>query len=186
MRCRAPGLGYGHYSGRRRRNGILPYRGPHGPNSHSLLSLPAEKSEMKQSLRSCVIILCISAAGCRKTLRLSEAVGKVVQSDATRLNLSSVADFAWEDVYVFGPYTPRTFECQTLKRSVSQCSHEDLREVDEGENLMVFLHESSVNRVESIPRTIVDFDSSCLNSDFKRATAEFLVEKRPRAHIVCH
>lgn len=141
---------------------------------------------MKQSLRICVIILCISAVGCRKSQHVSEAVGKVVQSGATRLNLGSVTDFVWEDVYVFSPYTPKDFECQTLKRSVSQCSHDDLRDVGEGENLMVFLHESSVNRIESIPRMIVDFDSSCLNKDFKKAAAEFLVEKRPRAHIVCH
>jgi len=58
--------------------------------------------------------------------------------------------------------------------------------VDESESIMVFLYGASVNRVESIPRTIADFDDNCLNRNFKRATAEFIVEKRPRVYIVCH
>jgi len=141
---------------------------------------------MKYSLRFFAIVLCISSAGCRRNSSLSESIGKVVQSGAGHLNLGSVTNFAWEDVFVFGPYTPKDAECKTLKHSASKCLSEGLRDVDESESLMVFLYGASVNRVESIPRTIADFDDNCLNRDFKRATAEFIVEQRPRVYIVCH
>jgi hypothetical protein len=111
---------------------------------------------MKYSLRLFAIVLCISSAGCRRNSSLREPIGKVVQSGASQLN-----------------------------HSASKCLSEGLRDVDESESLMVFLHGDSVNRVESIPRTIADFDDNCLNRDFKRAAAEFVVEKRPRVYIVC-
>jgi hypothetical protein len=140
---------------------------------------------MKYSLRLLAIVLFLSSAGCRRNSSLSEPIGKVVQSGARQLNMGRVTNFAWEDVFVFGPYTPKDEECQTLKHSESKCLYEGLRDVDESESLLVFLHDASVNRVESIPRTIADFDDNCLNRDFKRAAAEFIVEKRPRVYIVC-
>jgi len=84
---------------------------------------------MKCSLRLFAIILCVYFAGCRRSSTLSATIGKVVQSGASQLNLSSVANFAWEDVFVFGPYTPKDEECQTLKHFEAQCSCAGLRDV---------------------------------------------------------
>jgi len=70
---------------------------------------------MKYSLRFFAIVLCFSSAGCRRNSSFSDSIGKVVQSGASHLNLGSVTNFAWEDVFVFGPYTPKDAECKTLK-----------------------------------------------------------------------
>jgi hypothetical protein len=100
--------------------------------------------------------------------------------------MSSITSFDWENVFVFGPYTPKDDECRILKHTDSQCLSEGLREVGENESLMVFLHGASVNRTESIPRSIADFDDSCLTRDLNKMTTKFILEKRPRAYIVCH
>jgi len=141
---------------------------------------------MSYRLRIFAIIFCVFSAGCRRSSPLSEAIGQRVQSGTSELNMSSVTSFDRENVFVFGPYTPKDVECQTLKHTDSQCISEGLREVDEDESLMVFLHGASVNRVESVPRRIADFDDSCLNRGFNKGAAKFLVEKRPRVYIVCH
>ena len=140
---------------------------------------------MKYSLRIFGLILCLYSAGCHRNSPLSEPIKSVVQSGASQLDMSNVAHFAWDEVFVFGPYTPKDSECQILRHSESQCTSEGLRDVDESEAIMVFLHNASVIRVESIPRTIADFDVNCLNKPFKRAAARFLVEKRPRVFIEC-
>jgi len=143
------------------------------------------KAEVKLRLSLLVAILCVSSAGCHRHSSLREPLRKVVQSGATQWNISGISDFDWVDLFVFGPYTPKDAECQTLKHSASQCKSEGLRDVDENESLMVFLHDGSVIRVESIPRTIVDFNDNCLNKDFTREIASFFIEKRPRVSIVC-
>ena len=140
---------------------------------------------MKYSLGLFAIALCMFSAGYRRSSSFREPIQKVVQSGASQLNVSNVTNFAWEDVFVFGPYTPKKEECQTLKHSESQCSYEGLRDVDEGEFLMVFLHNASVIRIESLPRTVADFDDRCLNRDFKRDAAVFFVEKRTTMYLTC-
>src|SRR3954452_25139765 len=103
---------------------------------------------MRYWLRIFAIILCLSSAGCRRNSPLSDAIRQQVQSGAIGLDMSSITSFAWENVFVFGPYTPKDDECRILKHTESQCLSEDLREVGAKESLMVFLHGASVDRVE--------------------------------------
>ena len=131
-----------------------------------------------------VIVLCLGVAGCHKKTSISEDIGKLLQSGANQVDMRSVANFLWDDMFVFGPYTPKDQICQAVKHSASQCSYEGIRDVDEYEYLMVFLHGASVTQVDSLPRT-VDFDNNCLNKDLKRDAAVLSVERRPSVYLVC-
>jgi hypothetical protein len=132
-----------------------------------------------------VIVLCLGLAGCHKKTSVSEDIGKLLQSRANQVDMRSVANFLWDDMFVFGPYTPKDRICQALKHSASQCSYEGIRDVGESEFLMVFLHGASVTQVDILPRTVADFDNDCLNKDLKRDAAVLSVERRPRVYLVC-
>jgi hypothetical protein len=132
-----------------------------------------------------VSVFCLALAACHKKTSVSEDIGRVLNSRASQVDMRSVANFVWDDMFIFGPYTPKDQICQTLKHSVSQCSYEGIRDVDESEHLIVFLHSASVTRVESLPRTVGDFDDNCLNKDLKRDAVVLSVQRRPRVYLVC-
>jgi hypothetical protein len=126
-----------------------------------------------------VIMFCLVLTGCLKRTSVSAKIGKQLQPGASQLDMRSVTNFIWDDMYVFGPYTPNGQICRTLKHAEAQCSHERIRDVDEYESLIVFVRGASVTRMESLPRTIADFDHGCLNKEFKRDAAVLSVHRRP-------
>lgn len=100
--------------------------------------------------------------------------------------MRSATDFIWDDMFVFGPYSPRDEMCSTLKLAEPQCSKGGIRDVDEYEFLMVFLHGAAVTRIESLPRMVGNFDDNCLEKDLKRDGTVLAVDRRPQAYLVCH
>jgi hypothetical protein len=91
-------------------------------------------------------------------------------------------------MFVFGPYFPKNEICRTLKSSASQCSAAGIKDVDEGEFLLVFMQHSAVSATLRFPRTIADFDESqrCLAKGIRRDAAVFTVEhKSGRVYLVC-
>ena len=132
-----------------------------------------------------IVVFCLALAACQKKTFVSEEIRILLQSRAHQVDMRSVANFMWDDMLVFGPYTPKDRICQTLNHSASKCSYEGIRNVDESEFLMVFLHGASVTRVESLSRMVGDFDNNCLNKDLKRDRAVLSVERRPRVYLEC-
>jgi hypothetical protein len=80
---------------------------------------------------------------------------------------------------------PKDEICRTLKLAESQCSKAGIRDVDEYEYLMVFLHSSAVSRIESFPRKFGDFDDICLGKDITKAESVLAVERTPKIRLVC-
>ena len=132
-----------------------------------------------------VAVLCLTLAGCRRRVRVTENIVKQLQSGATQVDMRSSAAFIWDDMFVFGPYTPKGEMCSTLKLSESQCSKAGISDVDEYEYLMVFLHSSAVSRIESFPRKFGDFDDICLGKDITKAESVLAVERTPKIRLVC-
>jgi len=133
-----------------------------------------------------LLVFCLVFAGCHKKTAVSGSIGKLLQTGASQVDMRRVANFAWDDMFVFGPYTSKDQICRTLKHSGSQCSYEGIRDVNELESLMVFLHGASETRIESLSRSVADFDDSCLKKNLKRDAAVLSVERRPRVLLVCH
>jgi hypothetical protein len=88
-------------------------------------------------------------------------------------------------MFVFGPYYPKDGICKTLRLDGSQCSAAGIRDVDEGEFLLVFLQRGGVSKIESFPRTVGNFHESCLARDIARSAAVFTVERRPVVYLMC-
>ena len=55
------------------------------------------------------------------------------------MDIGKSGDLAWDEMFVFGPYYPKDEICKTLNLSVSQCSAAGIKDVDEGEFLLVFI-----------------------------------------------
>jgi hypothetical protein len=97
-------------------------------------------------------------------------------------------DFAWDEMFVFGPYSPRGGICRTLKLSASQCAAAGIKDVDEGDSLLVFMQHGAVSETLTFPRTIADFDESgrCFGKAIGRDVAVFTVERKlNRVYLVC-
>lgn len=130
-------------------------------------------------------ILGLTLVGCKPHRSITENITEQLRSGATRVDIGQTRDFVWDDMFVFGPYYPKEAVCKTLRINGSQCSAAGIKDVDEGEFLLVFLHRNAISRIESFPRTVGNFDESCLAKDITRGVAAFTVERRPVVHLIC-
>ena len=137
------------------------------------------------SRHTILAVLGLTLVGCTKHRSIAENITEQLRSGVTQLNIGPVGDFAWDDMFVFGPYYPKDGICKTLKLNDSQCSAAGIRDVDEGEFFLVFLQRGAVSKIESFPRTVGNFDESCLAKDIARAAAVFTVQRRPVAYLMC-
>jgi hypothetical protein len=141
---------------------------------------------MRALVYRCAVLAVFGLFGaCTKHRSITEDVTKQIRSGATQVNIGQLGDFAWDRMFVFGPYYPKDAICRTLKVADSQCSAADIRDVDENEFLMVFLERGAVSRIESFPRTVGDFNESCLAKDIARGTATVTVARKPLVKLVC-
>lgn len=102
--------------------------------------------------------------------------------------MGHVGDFASDEMFVFGPYSPKGEICRTLNLSASRCSVVGIKDVDEGDFLLVFMQNGAVSETLTFPRTIADFDESgrCLAKAIGRDAAVFTVERKlNRVYLVC-
>ena len=83
-------------------------------------------------------------------------------------------------MFVFGPYQPKDWICKTLKVAEPQCSVAGIRDVDEGEFLLIFMQGSQVTNIEFFPRATADFDESekCMGKAIPKSEALFRVERK--------
>jgi|SRR5579859_1108480 len=142
------------------------------------------RTQVRDHIR--LVILCLMLVGCRKKVAVSENIAKLLESGASQVDMSTTTDFVWDHMFVFGPYSGKRGICITLKLAEPQCSKEGIRDVDENESLMVFLHGAAVTRVESLPRVVGNFDDNCLDKDLKRVETVLFVDRRPQVYLVCH
>jgi hypothetical protein len=118
---------------------------------------------------------------------VAEDLSRQVQSGATEVDMAHLTEFEWDEMFVFGPYYPRDAICKTLNLTASHCSEAGIKDVDEGEFLLVFMRGGAVSQTGRVPRNVANFDESnrCLAKPIRRSAAVFTVERKPAVYLVC-
>lgn len=123
----------------------------------------------------------------RQRKSINEGISIQLRSGAAQVDMTHAADFAWDEIFVFGPYYPKGEICRKLKVTLSRCSAAGVNDVDEGEFLLVFMQGGVISNTARVPRTIANFDESerCLAKPIRRGRAIFTVERKPAVYLVC-
>jgi hypothetical protein len=132
-----------------------------------------------------VALLGLACVGCTNRSSVTEQVRKQLRSGAAQVDMGQIGEFEWDNMFVFGPYQPRDGICKTLKLSFSQCYTAGVRDVDEGEFLLVFMHDNKASRVEYLPRSVGNFGEACLATEISKSKAQFTVERKPDLYLMC-
>jgi hypothetical protein len=81
-------------------------------------------TELKNRVRALSVVLLlalvISYVACHSENTVSDRIDAEVRKSG-RLNLTTVVDFEWDSVYVFGPYWSREKICEKLSASWATC-----------------------------------------------------------------
>lgn len=119
--------------------------------------------------------------GCSSDADVSRAIGTVVRERAVAvLELSGVTSFAWDEVYFFAPYTPRSDVCGALGIAAPDC----VRSVpfvsrDDGEMSIAFLHRGRLVNYVRHGRGNGDFTPVPTGQPLTPANAVFRVVRDP-------
>ena len=149
--------------------------------------------------KTVLAIFVLTLTGCSKSEKsATQNIATQLKSGSAQVDMRDISGFAWDHMFIFGPYYPKDEICKKLELTTPECSKAGIFEgaryeasslaVGEGEALLVFLHGPSVSRVESIPRTIANFDESCLDKKISKGAAVFQVtQPQPGVvYLVCH
>jgi hypothetical protein len=106
-----------------------------------------------------MIALALAACAEKSKPGISEAIGALARDrNVTELHLSQAAPFAWDEVYLFGPYTPREQVCKTLRIPVSDCQRFiPFESVDDGDMTLAFMLQHCMARYTMHRRKNGDF-----------------------------
>src|ERR1700694_5626130 len=77
---------------------------------------------------------------------VADDLSRQVQSGAAEVDMTHLTEFEWDEMFVFGPYYPKEAICKTLNLTASNCSEAGIKEVDEGEFLLVFTNRGTVSQ----------------------------------------
>src|SRR5436309_1586786 len=109
---------------------------------------------------STMALLGVALVGCRSHSSVIDNITQQLRNGATQVDIGHSGDFAWDEMFVFAPYSHTDGICRTLKLSASQCTAAGIKGVDEGEFFLVFVQHGAVSETLSFPRTIAEFDES--------------------------
>lgn len=87
------------------------------------------------------LMMSILVAACSDAPDVSKAIGKLIeQRESKTIRLAEATRFAWDQVYLFGPYTPRQDVCSTLRIPDNDCERlVPFESSDDGEMSIAFL-----------------------------------------------
>ncbi len=109
------------------------------------------------------IIILLLLAGCEPTYWLSGSVGKAIRKEVrdsrkAEINLNDIVSFEWDELYLYDPYTTRSFICKDLGISKEDCEKEIPDEsTDDGEMYLVFRRAGKIVHKEMHIRFNGDF-----------------------------
>ncbi len=93
--------------------------------------------------------------------QFSATLGKKLRSDhVAEIDLATVGTFAWDELFVFDPYSTRDDNCRALALDLIECRTTFPAVVGEGEYILVFRKNSRIARAERHARTNGDFAAS--------------------------
>ena len=106
---------------------------------------------------SLVLVLFASAgsAACTERSLINRIATQVRVADST-IRLDAATPFAWDTVYLFGPYTPASIVRQRLADRISSRMAASM-EMAEGEVLLVFVADGRIVASARMPRYAGDF-----------------------------
>ena len=157
------------------------------PDSNLAESITVDNTaRVKASIYICVVILLsFVSIGCSKQRSVTEHIKAQIGSGASQVDVGQSAGADWDHMFMFGPYTPKTEVCRTLKLSKWKCATSGFDDyVDEGEFLLVFMKGEAITRTERFPR-FANFDTACLGKDIPRSAAQFTVERKATVGLGC-
>ena len=106
-------------------------------------------------------LLPLAACTSGSSQQFSTALAKKLQSEhPTEIDLANVSAIAWDELFIFGPYSMREANCSVLKLDLFECRTTFPAMVGEGDNVLVFRRNGKVMRAEVHPRANGDFSSS--------------------------
>ena len=116
--------------------------------------------------------------------RLVEAIDHSARAATESTNpvvvISDLTDFAWDTLFIFGPYTPvaRIHEQLGYKWSDAEKTHIDMSDTF---TLLVFVKSSNVVRHVKLPRSVGDFHGLESQNVFRRGSDRFKVSGKGSA-----
>ena len=131
--------------------------------------------------RRCALLLAASllaVLGCERDTGVTYVIDAQVRTGATAVSLAQIADFDWDRLLVFGPYSYPEGMCKDLGFSAPECSAAGLKDVEEGDFFLVFLKGRTITHREIFSRLKGNFDQSCLAKAIPRVNARFAIDRR--------
>jgi hypothetical protein len=130
-----------------------------------------------------VLVLCALLLGCDLSGYLSGPVGKALRHEVREkkqkeIDLSRLISFEWDELFLFGPYTPRSEVCKELKLNEPECSVVVKSEsTDDGEMFLVFRHKEKIVHTEMYIRFNGDFTPLDFKQPITPTDAKFIVKE---------
>ena len=111
------------------------------------------------SLAFAALLLAACTSG--SSAQFSTALAKRLQSEhPTEIDLAQVSAIAWDELFIFDPYSTREANCSVLKLDLFECRTTFPAVVGESDDVLVFRRKGKVMRAEVHPRANGDFSSS--------------------------
>jgi hypothetical protein len=117
---------------------------------------------------------------------VSEKIAAQIASGAATIDVGRLADFEWDQVFVFAPYAFPQGMCDTIQLPPGKCSAAHFSNIDENHFFLVFMRGQQIVRKENFSRTIGNFDAKCCWKGVPRANAQFKIRRESSyVYLVC-
>lgn len=133
-------------------------------------------------LPALVLVLSAMLAGCSDMSAPGGPVSKslrkqIFERQQTTIEISGFTPFPWDELHLFGPYTPRADVCRRISLAELKCrTAMPFEAVPEAEVLLVFRNQGEMIYLEPHPRANGDFVPLDYPQPLTRAAAVFVVE----------
>jgi hypothetical protein len=130
-----------------------------------------------------VLVFCVA---CRTEKSVSEKITTEIASGAANIDVGQLANFDWDQLFVFTPYAYPKGMCDTIRLSPAECSAAHFTDIDEGHFFLVFMHGQKIAKRESFSRIIGTFDARCCWKGVARANAQFTIRRESsNIYLMC-
>jgi hypothetical protein len=131
--------------------------------------------------RQLAVLLAVAVVSCQEVrfipaVSVSSNIELRLQAGAKTITVRDLTDFRWDELFVFGPYTPIEQIERTLRTPAPQLVNNHLERHDTF-NLLVFRAAGRIVRQEQCPRSKADFAKDVLATPLSPVTAVFSVNR---------
>ena len=138
--------------------------------------------KLARAIALSVLALSLLSSCWRNDGQFSAALNNKVRAEqATEVDLSAISQMPWDELFVFGPYSPRERNCELMQLGWFACRITFPSSVSESEHILVFREKRRVVHSERHARMNGDFSSrdSKLPFPVLRSAAKFTVVSVP-------